>query len=248
MSWKDHPIVIGAIAVVGTAIPGITFYEQSVIPTRTASLNYDLSRSKEEIVALQDQLKERDRLLLESNSLLDNQRSKSSALQEDLKSLQSKLNIERSSNPFIYDSPYPKGFGKVRVGSNVSLINKSFSNAVLDENVDSYTSVSFSNGGYPFNTATYYFNSRSDGEVITHILFFVNQSAKLGSDYLINTLSEVLGGGHELSRKGYYAWLDNKDFWVFCDSPNTYVIMTPGRFPGYWPERLMREAQASIKR
>lgn len=211
--WKFHPIYIFGVGAIG----GICFAMTWLAPAQIGNLKYEVEdarrfmekhqEARDKIAQLEDQLRDAKRLVSEM----------------------------QAANSFHFGTPYPVGFGKVRVGDSATLLDKEFTAAEVDKSNKGYWRVS--REGAVVDRVTYYFDDADAEKTITHMGVFVkNLTSSKEDDWLVAKLQEILGKPDSVPEADFYSWaLPCED--VFKDDLSGYLIMRKGLRPAYWPKK-----------
>jgi hypothetical protein len=219
-NWKDHPIVVAAVAVAGTIGLAVLLVKEVILPTYTASLTNKIASLSAEVFDLRASKKGAEEKL--------------SYLQTQVDELEGKLTQAQYANLFMFGSPYPVGFGQVQVGEPVSKIDTVYPVAFIDKQESGYWTVSDQHK--LFNRITYYFDEKLPQKPITHILFFISYPAKVDENFLQNKLVEVLGVPKQWDRKNYFSWNTQAKVDVYKNGQDEFIVMEKGSRPGFWPD------------
>ena len=174
--WRDHPIVIAALAAAGTFTITSYAFKEIIIPTQIAGLP-----------ALKAELAE----LKTSNT---NQA-------EEISSLRTKLEAMQYQKLFNPGDPYPATLGSVKIGQPVTDIIAAYPGAKI-EREDGYWSVDFGYGA--IRRAVYYLNEKKG--TVSHVMFALSWESKLSESFLFDRLQECLGKPSSHPKKTFFLW------------------------------------------
>lgn len=214
--WRDHPVVVAAFSAVGTFTFTAFAFKEIIIPTQVADINNKI----------------RDLPNLEA-SIQSLTKSNSDHVQT-IDGLKRQIETLQQRSLFKPSDPFPVILDKVKLGQPVSDVEKYFASAKIEKNDEvGFWSVDLGYGAVP--QATYYFDEKSEGKEISHILYWVSDSMKLTDHFIHDRLVEALGVPSKSPRKDYYEW-HLKQYKVYQRDSRTYVIMDANTRPGYWPD------------
>lgn len=241
-SWKDNSQVVTAgVSVAAAVVFMVTIYEQSFIPTRLAGVKNELVEKKKEAERVTTALVEMKRQKEESDAVFKRSAGESgkkiSSLLSDLEAARLQLSDAKNVDVFQHNNPYPKGFGKLRVGDSANNIFDVYDKAKVDTREASYYSVQEIEGGLIANL-TYYFDEEDVAKKITHVLVMLEPFGKVSEGFLQSTLEEKLGRPINLPKSGYFAWSIDGGGHVFKDDSMSYTIMASNLTPGTWPKKF----------
>lgn len=246
-SWKDNShVVTAAISVAAALLFAIGIYEQSLIPTRTAGLNNEISEKNKELNEKEKEINGKTEHISNLKKQLSEANQKNTTLATDLKKTKESLAEALNFDVIQHNNPYPKGLGKLRIKDSADSIFDIFPKDQIDITQSGYYSVKLH--GF-ISGITYYFDEEDTRKKITHILVhaqpkididnFNLEKLDLGTDRLQPLLEEAFGKSVQLPLKGYYTWKVSETQ-VFKDDSQSYIIMEMGFIPGTWPKKLQK--------
>lgn len=202
LSWKDHPLAVAAISVSATLVIGGGLVKDLIIPAYTEQLKnqlVDLPRVKEHNEKLQFEIKE---------------------LQSKLATAHTEKNLALTANTFVPPDPYPVGLNLVRLGDEISKIDRTYKPEQIEKRKKiPYWSVAT---GHPvFRDVTYFFDSTKAKPTVNTLLIFVALN-KYPDPYLKNKLSTVLGEPTGRDEDDRLYWL--RDGVVVTLGPGSFAI------------------------
>ncbi len=172
-TWKDHPLVVATVAIVGTTYLMFT----AVIPTWLREKDNEIATLKTEPTRLKNELDD-------VSGQLRRMESANVKLRRDLDRLS-------PDSLFSLDDVYPKGFRAVRIGDRIDLLKEVYgSEAVEDEG--SWVSVNLKNPQL-FSQITYYYDENARLKTVTFILFQFNNKDGRTFDLLKQQLIDKYG-------------------------------------------------------
>lgn len=239
-SWKEHPIVVAAIAVSGTIALAVLLIKEVIIPTHTAALTNKISSLSAEVSSLhQDKENSSKTIYTLKEKISTFERELSSDKQkylEQIAKLEEKLTQAQLANLFSFGNPYPSGLGLVRVGDSIQKVLMTYPEDVIGKDNDGYYTIKDQHK--IFNHIVYYYDKKDPNNKISHISFSVRYPYSINDTLLQEKLVETLGTPKEWSRKGYYSWDTGAGAGatVFKDDKYGYILMSHDYFPGYWPD------------
>ena len=223
MSWKDHYVVVAAIAATSTA----AFFVTTVNPLVTSSLksrieNAELKRAEleSEISKLKDDI--------------SNLNVKLKANQTDLTTSTKSLEQAQFANLFRPGDPLPEGFRMVHVGDPASVVLSVYPLKSVDQKNPGYYAVDID---HPVFTATYVFDDTKTNPLIARIDFNVkfDNPKPLSDGFLNRRLVETFGLPTEIRRDGSASWTVTKSVSIFSNGWSMQVL--PKEYvPGWWPK------------
>lgn len=219
-SWKDHPIVVAAMAVAGTIALGVLLVKEVILPTHTAALTNEVASLSAEASSLRA-----------SKADTDDELAK---LQTQVAELDRKLAQAQHANLFTFGSPYPVGVGQVRVGDPISSLTTIYPATLIDKNEIGYWSVN--NQHKVFNSIVYYYDEKLPKNPITHIMFSVTYPVTVDDTFLQSKLVEALGAPKQWHRKGYFSWDTQANVTLYKNDEDSFIVMDNGSRPGAWPD------------
>lgn len=234
--WKNHPLVIASGAAVASFLLATAIFTQLVLPTQTAKLDIELLKLKDEIKNLNDK-KEK---LNENNNYCKFENEKlitsGNELQSQIKELKAELIEARAGAMFSSSSPYPIGYGLVRIGMSIDDIKKTYPPKKLHFS-DNKRVVHIPIENSPCNDIQYYFDNDRQ-KSISHIGFSLSHSNKdYPDDFIKNKIMETFGPPVESASKTLAKWnVDNK-YLIYTDDMKGFVIMKFGEEPLFWSIR-----------
>jgi hypothetical protein len=234
-SWKDHPLVVAAGAVAATIALAVLLVKEVILPTHTASLANqisDLQRTKIEKEKLEAKVSDLERQMGYRTAELEKQLSDS---KKKISAVEKELAAAQLANLFSSGSPYPAGLTKVRVGDLLSSVKSNFPAEVIDANEVGYLAVA--TNGNVIESVVYYYDDRVKTPRISHISFTLPFGSKLSEEFLQDKLIESLGQPTTNPRKSYYSWKLPSGLSVFKSDSRSYIVMSTGLSPAYWPAR-----------
>ncbi|MFZ2161927.1 MAG: hypothetical protein WAW02_06880 [Sideroxyarcus sp.] len=208
-NWKDHPLVIAAVATAATLSLCILFFNEVVIPTRTAYLTNQLAA----LPGLPKKISDAE--------------AKIELLEKQLTETRIKLLEARNINLFATSNPYPPGFDQVKIGDPVKKVSMIYSQSHIthDEELGSYA-VKLED--CPFEEAYYEYDTRSPKDgffLIAFQHFGKSPDGRVSQVALKNKLTEALGKRPILSVIGKF----KHETYTWKVSPNLGVrVAVPG--------------------
>lgn len=171
MNWKDHPVVIAAIA----AVAGVAFAVQFLFPALNAQLNYD---HRVELDELTDKHKSEIDVLIIKNQAISGQLKQQQAENQNLVIAAEAARIEVASlrasvsaqaqkvvelemgRLFDYANPYPVGFQQIHILDSIEKVNEYYPEAQINKSRPAYWSVDIEHA--LFDNITYYFDHAAE--------------------------------------------------------------------------------------
>jgi hypothetical protein len=157
---KEHPSISllaaiggGTTLLLGIALFAINVVKDVMVPTQTASL--------------QNKADSLEKQLSEANSELTIHRKKVQDLESELKVLKGRLVESQAGEIFPSNSPYPNGFGKIKLGDRIDVVTSVFPESSISRK-SSYLSVKTEHAF--FHDVTYYFEAKE--KMIYQLAFF----------------------------------------------------------------------------
>jgi cell division protein FtsL len=209
--WQDHPVVIAA----GSVVAALIFAQTVIFPTMTASLQNELSslRSQvQEITSLKDQLKKTQ----------DDTKSEKQRMESEAKIEKSKLIASQITNIFSLGSPYPVGFGKVKLGDSINALVNTYPEAAINRTSIDHWRIKPDHPA--FRDIAYFFDRPTalNDRRVRAILFFGDDRI---SGVLQDKLIEVLGQPALPGPKPEcYIWTIDKSLFVKKDAPAVFAL------------------------
>lgn len=216
-SWKDHPIVVAAIAVVATIGVCVLLFKDIILPTYSASVNNQLLTIPE----LQKKIQDLESVL--------------SSTTQQLKDSQHQIKLIHASNLFAVGSPYPTGLSKVRLGDNISALDLHYGSDALTKTEEGFITVKFKHGVFERVVYTFDASSKAKDKSITQISFVLSSNENYTDEFLQDKLIEALGKPKTYTKKGIYSWETNIGVTVFKPYSHMYITLPKGYVPGFWP-------------
>lgn len=207
---SKHPIVVIALAVVGT----FGFSYQFVLPIMTAKLQNDVDKIPSYVKQIEE-----DKIEI-------------GELNKKLQQVESQLAIVQHANLFVYNNPYPVGLGNVRIGDPIENLIAIYGEKYLEKQ-DSYWSVN--NKHSIFKHITYYFNEKSSKKEITHIAFREELDVK-NRIFLQSKLEDIFGQPIKYKRQGFYAW-KFAEATIYKHNEFDFLLMSSKYSPSFFPEK-----------
>jgi len=211
--WKDHPLVVAALSVAGTA----TLFASVVMPLSNSVLNAKVEKLTEvsaNAVATAEELERTKRDLINARAALMQATAKA---------------------PFVNRSIYPVGLDDVVIGSTVDDLLKRVPNAKRPEEESSYFSVQFPDHG-TFSGAAYYLDDKKPRR-IRSILFHLRDE-KIGGEAIQKYLRTTFGEPSKRRKRHDVLWIATPREWVsleFTSSGSTlYLISKSGEVSSDW--------------
>lgn len=219
-NWKDHPVVVAAMAVTGTIALAVLLVKEVILPTYTVSLTNQVTSLSAEVSSLR--------------SSKEDAENKLSHLQTQVGELERKLSQAQHANLFVFGSPYPTGLGQIKVGDPISSLDNIYPTTLIEKQENSYWSINDQHK--IFNRITYYYDEKLPQHPITHILFNIGYPITIDNAFLQSKLIEVLGVPKRWQSKGYYSWNTQAKVNVYKSDESSFMVMDEGARPGYWPD------------
>lgn len=190
MSWKDSPIAVATISIVGTA----TFMIVVVLPiwlqskdNKIATLSAEPTNLKARVADLTAQLQ-----AMESANLR----------------LRQQLDRLSPHSIFSIDDVYPRGFRSVRIGDRTDLIATVYaSDVTISEDDGPWISVNFRKPNL-FSAVTYYYDQDAHLKTVTSILFHFDNEDGRTFDLLKQELIDRYGQSKMKEIKTYHKKTD----------------------------------------
>ena len=226
--WKNHPIVVAAVAVSAAIGLCVIIIKEIILPTYTAHLNNtikELQTTNNNIVSENTRLKEH---IIELKNKLDISEEKES-------NLLSKLELAQQENLFSSETPYPLGLGQIKIGDPVSLIFKSYPIDSIE--ISKYGYIDVNNQHEIFTQATYYADDiKNKNSEITHVSYGIDFKKGLSKDFLQMKLIDSFGMPKKWVWDDYYSWMTKSKIIIYKSSNNRMLLMPEGFKPRMWPE------------
>lgn len=223
-SWKDHPIIIAAIAVAATT----TFCYQFVIPTYTTSLNNSIESLKKNQIELSSKS-------LDLNKKIEALTKKLEISEKTNKDLLSQLEIAQEKNLFSNTDSYPIGLGSIKIGDPMSLIFNTYPKDSINLSQIGYITVK--NQHRIFSTITYYSNHDEKKPKISHIMFSIDYKTKLNDDFLQKKIIDSFGMPETWEWDKYYSWPTKDNLIIYKDGNLSFQLMDSNHSPIVWPQK-----------
>lgn len=233
--WKSHPVLVVGGAVAATIIAMVGIFNEMIIPNRVAKQEIEILKQKDvhgQLIARNTSLTNAIAIEKKQNSNLTQKIKK---LTEQTTKLSAELLASRNSNLFQPGSPYPNGFGLVRVGMPISEVSKVYNAKYVRKAEDDMEYVSVDLQNSVFSYVTYYYEKQKKGDLITHIVFRDSVSNPLPETFIRDRLIEALGTPADHPREKYYAWPTRGPENVFMTDQDSFFIMRGDITPGLWP-------------
>lgn len=261
MNWKDHPVVIAAIA----AVAGVAFAVQFLSPALNAQLNHEhqleLSRLSTQISSgeaeLSTQQAENKKLTIDLDTSINEVQSLQSIISSQAETIE-KLQMGRI---FDFANPYPVGFQQIHLLDSLSKVDQLYDESQIDKTRPGYWMVKVEHA--LFDRVGYYYDLESEDSenpIIYQISYsmrdfkFENISAErhaiinnttpparkaeLSDHFLVNLLNEALGSGlsWDHGEEKVYAWTTPYELTVYITpvGHDRFIIALEGLAPGSW--------------
>ncbi|WP_429234110.1 coiled-coil domain-containing protein [Aeromonas salmonicida] len=236
-NWKEHPIVVAAVAVSGTIALAVLLIKEVILPTHTAALTNQISSLSAEVSSLREDkesTKKTISILQENISSLnkDISRNQHSHL-EKISDLEDKLTQAQLANLFSFGNPYPSGLGVVRIGDSIEKVLTTYPESSVEKDNNGYWTVKDQHK--IFNRIVYYYDKKHSHNQISHISFTVRYPLTINEKLLQEKLIEALGTPKEWSMEDFFSWNTQAGVTLFKDSNDGFLLMRNDYFPGYWP-------------
>ncbi|QUS39068.1 hypothetical protein RPMA_09650 [Tardiphaga alba] len=170
---KKHPLQIGIIAVVATITVCSGIFFTWVAPTLTASVNHELTLTKERLSAETERsaLHKRaaDEIQKRADAQNDASRSQIEQLKGDLASLREKLFVAEMANSLTADNPYPAGIDAVKIGDLKTKVAEEYDPSMIEE---TGRNVAVKRGGDLFRRVVYRHSSTDKTKGIVDDIVF----------------------------------------------------------------------------
>ncbi|MEJ1409098.1 MAG: hypothetical protein RPU60_02615 [Candidatus Sedimenticola sp. (ex Thyasira tokunagai)] len=221
-NFKNHPISIASLAVVGTIAIGILLYKEVILPTHTLSLKNEISALKSEVNKLNAKVSSLVKVEVKNKALLN------------------RLALQEKGNLFSVGNPYPIGLEQVRIGDSLSKVSDvytlaSYPNAIVKiQKESSYVTVS--NAHAFFEYITYYIDEKNTKLPITHISFNASPINELPKGFLQEKIIAAFGYPDSNPKGEYYSWDSNFKTTIYKIDNDGYTLISEGYRLGFWPE------------
>jgi hypothetical protein len=202
--WKDHPLVVAALSVAGTA----TLFATVVMPLSNSVLNAKVEKLTEisaTSVATAEELERTKRDLITARAALTQATTKA---------------------PLVNRSIYPVGLDDVVIGSTVDDLVKRLPSAKRPEDESSYFSVQFPDHG-TFHGAAYYLDDKKPQRVRS-ILFHLRDD-QVGGEAIQKYLRTNFGEPTKRRKRQDVLWMATLREWVsleYTTSGSTLFLIT----------------------
>ncbi len=224
MSWKDSPIVVGAITAVSTTLFVLTVTFTAVIPTwtkkyenKTLELSNKVDELKKEMEGYTSVKHSLESKVNELNKLVD-RKNKSIA------ELEYKIRILRKKNVFLNNNVYPYGYREVKIFDSIEKVKKVYQGQKIEE-FPGWFSVEVD--GPVFGSIAYYFKNTKNGRAITQILFHMVYNDEHIHDIILRQFTDIFGKETTIlvnkSEEKERLWIDVNGHNVRIDK-NTYFL------------------------
>lgn len=240
--WRSHPVVIAAGTCAATVVICVAIFMQVVLPTQEARLQLQIDKANNANEQLRSIVMAKDKAAQETADNMKGVQSGLSSLEHEvaeLKATNSQLNQAlvgaRVANLFSIASPYPNGFGTVRIGMSKQVIWKTYpmKSIKVDSSNPEFVDVTLANT--PFDTATYFLSKDSKDPKITEVSFSISPFAsKYADDFVFTKLVQAFGKPRQGCEKTYFSWGVGKDFTIFANDKRSFTIMRRGEEPFFW--------------
>lgn len=229
IDWKSHPIIIAAGSTAATIVLLTGLFTQVILPTQTARLDIELLKKTELITNLSNENQKQTSLIKAKDAQIG-------LLNSEIKKLEGALLASNTANMFSNGSPYPNGFGEVRIGSSLQeLLTNYEKQQIADPNHADYINVTVKNS--PIKDIVYYLSD--DRKSVTHISFGLGWDSHYPNDFLRNKLIESLGRPKDNPRPNYYLWqIPNKWNVLMSGDDDHFVVMRDDEILATWPGKL----------
>jgi len=227
IDWKNHPVVIAALASAGTLALTLTIGKEVILPTYLQSYSNEIADLKKTAAVHEAELKtlrgEKTQLIVEKSSL-----------DQRLSTSQKKLFESEKANLFLGSTGYPVGLAAVRVGDPASKVEAIFPQQAVDKADSEYYIVTGQNS--VFNRIVYYFEGNGREKTVSHISFNADYNSSFHREFLQHKLLDSFGTPKLWRRKEFFSWSTSSRTVVFKSSDSNYILMPAGSSPGYWPD------------
>ncbi|WP_186142181.1 hypothetical protein [Burkholderia gladioli] len=224
---KDHPLYILTGVVVAAVVITSQVYDGIIVPDRV----------EEKVqAAIADRIqKASEAAAIKVKKSEDMAASEVAAAHEETKKYKDRLVDVELSRLFDGISPYPNGLGKLKIGDSIGEIGQYFPAGNIDRSREVNGYVSVINADPIFDRITYYFFDDKN-RTISHINFSTPYNRKFTATLLSDRFTEMYGQPKTTSVSGWRSWQTPSLGTIYMTDPYGYLLMMPGRRPGFWPE------------
>ncbi|WP_117182480.1 hypothetical protein [Pseudomonas amygdali] len=181
MNWKDHPIVVAAIATGSSIAFCVTF----IVPIYEKNNLNKISELEKADTALNEKLvKATEELLQEKNKNEDTRKK----LSNEIKEKSTKILELQEEDRFNSETPFPKGFRSVQLLDNVNNIEAAYKDNKISK-TKLWISVDIDDN--LFSSVTYYPITFGDSKRISHVLFHFKQLDSINIDENFNIVRKT---------------------------------------------------------
>lgn len=221
--WKNHPVVVAALAAAGAFAFAITY----IAPVYTTELQTDLRLLKKEVERLQSEL--------------NLQTDAAAAAKEKIKELtlanetaHKRLQKAELSGLYSSGSAYPVGLERIKIGDNINDIFKVYRpESIKKVDEESYE---VSNEHTFFDKVTYYYDPKSPKSNIVQISLHASSVPFGGDDIVLEKLYGSIGRPTSNPEKGRYCWNLKQGVSAYIIFGGSYQLMDSQHYPRLWPQ------------
>lgn len=174
--WRDHPIVIAALAAVGTFTVTSYTFKEIIIPTQIAGMP----------------------ALMQKVTEFEDTNAKQA---EQINFLRKSLESIQHQSLFTAKDPFPASLGAVRLDQSIELLEAAFPSTNIKKN-DEFWSVDFGFG--VVSRGVYYFDEKS--QKVTHVMFWLSEDGERSRSFLHDRLVDSLGAPTQNPKKTFFEW------------------------------------------
>lgn len=228
--WRDHPVIVAAIACAAGAGATATFYEKGLIPLQSMKLVNEVDRLSNVVTKQKFQLQK-------SSDALEKSAKELTGASDSLKLFRAQLLETRFNDVFSPTNPYPNFARKIQLGSPIDSIDSNYPASQIEKPEDGgYVSVEFEDA--PFSRITYYYDTNDKAKKITQILLHYDLNGLVNDkDALEDMVVSAFGQPDIVGKRDFKAWFVNREANLVKDSSFTLMIYPTSVVPpGYEPQ------------
>lgn len=236
VDWRNHPIYFVGLG----CVIGLVFDAQWLAPARLGDFRLEIANARNVVAVAEAEAKKQ-------SQRADVAEGKVANLEKAVAAAERNARDAVTANTFISGSPYPVGFGGIRLGASLSDIEREVPAEHLDKK-KRYWVIRLK--GSVFESVTVFWDSRAKNPVVTSLTIWANEEVSKDKDFLAQKLRHALGMPDE-PQSGFLAWRLSNGTAVFTRPTEfdfmrrSYQIMPSGFGPADWPAPA---ATGSIKR